>query len=55
MAPRPRAEIRAPKIMSIAYGAIWRRLAARGFARPRAKISTPKLVLLGAILRYGIF
>ena len=55
MAPRPRAEIRAPKIMSLAYGAIWRRLAARGFSKPREKIKTPKLVLIGAILRYGFF
>jgi phytoene synthase len=55
MATQSRETIRAPKIMSIAYGAIWRRLAARGFARPRQKITTPKLVLLGAILSYGIF
>ena len=55
MARRPREEIRAPKIMSLAYGAIWRRLAARGFAKPRRKIKTPKLALLGAILSYGFF
>ena len=55
MAGRPREEIRAPKIMSLAYGAIWRRLAARGFTKPRGSIRTPKLVLLGAILAYGIF
>ncbi len=55
MATQPREKIRAPKIMSLAYGAIWRRLAARGFAKPREKIKTPKMVLLGAILFYGIF
>lgn len=55
MATQKREAIRAPKIMSLAYGAIWRRLAARGFARPRGKIKTPKMVLLGAILSYGIF
>ncbi len=55
MATQPRDAIRAPKIMSLAYAAIWRRLAARGFKKPRAKIKTPKMVLLGAILSYGIF
>ncbi len=55
MAGQKRETIRAPKIMSLAYGAIWRRLAARGFAKPRTKIKTPKIVLLGAILFYGIF
>ena len=51
----PRDEIRAPKIMSLAYGAIWRKLAARGFAKPRETVKTPKLTLIGAILRYGFF
>ena len=55
MATQPRETVKAPKIMGLAYAAIWRRLSARGFARPRAKNKTPKLVLLGAILRYGIF
>jgi presqualene diphosphate synthase len=53
MAGQPREKIRAPKIMSLAYGAIWRKLAARGFAKPREKIGTPKLALAVAILRYG--
>ncbi len=55
MAAQPRETIRAPKIMSLAYGAIWRRLSARGFRAPRHKIRTPKLVLFGAILLYGMF
>jgi phytoene synthase len=55
MARQPRDKIRAPKIMSLAYGAIWRRLDARGFRKPRQKISTPKLALIGAILLYGFF
>lgn len=55
MAGRPRAEIRAPKIMYLAYRAIWRRLDRRGFTAPREKISTPKLALLGAFLRYGLY
>jgi presqualene diphosphate synthase len=55
MARRPRDEIRAPKIMSLAYGAIWRRLDTRGFRKPRERISTPKLTLIGAILLYGFF
>lgn len=55
MAGQKRAKIKAPRIMSAAYGAIWRRLAQRGFHKPRTKIKTPKLVLLGALLAYGIF
>jgi phytoene synthase len=55
MAGQPRDVIRAPKVMFLAYNAIWRRLAARGFARPRGKIKMPKMVLLGAIIAYGIF
>ncbi|MCW2317296.1 phytoene synthase [Rhodoblastus acidophilus] len=55
MAGRPRAEIRAPKIMYLAYRAIWRRLERRGFKAPREKIATPKLALLGAFLRYGLY
>jgi phytoene synthase len=55
MASRPRAEIRAPMIMYLAYRAIWRRLDQRGFKAPREKIATPKLAVLGAFLRYGMF
>ena len=55
MAQRPRDEIRAPKIMSLAYGAIWRHLDARGFRKPRERIGTPKIALIGAVLRYGFF
>ena len=55
MATQPREKIRAPKIMSLAYGAIWRKLDARGFKKPRERIGTPKLTLIGAILRYGFF
>jgi presqualene diphosphate synthase len=55
MASQPREKIRAPKIMSLAYGAIWRKLDARGFRKPRGKTGAPKITLLGAILRYGFF
>lgn len=55
MSARPHAEIRAPMIMYLAYRAIWRRLDSRGFKAPRQKIATPKLAVLGAFLRYGIF
>lgn len=55
MAGQPRSRVKAPRIMSVAYGAIWRRLAQRGFRKPRSRVSTPKLVLLGALLAYGIF
>jgi presqualene diphosphate synthase len=55
MASQPREKIRAPKIMSLAYGAIWRKLDSRGFHKPRERIGTPKIALIGAILRYGFF
>ena len=37
MARQPRRKIRAPKIMSIAYAAIWRRLSERGFCAAKGK------------------
>ena len=50
----PRKTVRAPRIMRVAYGAIYRALIARGFAQPRAavKISKPRLLL--TILRYAL-
>jgi phytoene synthase len=55
MTARPRPEIRAPKIMYLAYRAIWERLSERGFGAPRKRIGTPRMALIGAVLRYGLF
>jgi len=51
----PRRTVRAPRIMRVAYGAIYRALLARGFAAPRTpvKVSKPRLIL--TILRYAFF
>ena len=49
----PRRATRAPRLMAAAYGMILRRLIARGFAPPRARIRTPKALLLLAVLRHG--
>jgi presqualene diphosphate synthase len=49
----PRRAVRAPRIMRVAYGAIYQALLVRGWAQPRAavKISKPRLLL--TVLRYG--
>jgi len=54
MARCPRWSVRAPRVMADVYRAILDRLEARGFAPPRPRISTPRLRVLLAILRYGI-
>jgi phytoene synthase len=48
-----RKTVRAPRIMRVAYGAIYKALLARGWTAPRArvKVSKPRLVL--TILRYA--
>jgi len=48
-----RRTVRAPRIMRVAYGAIYQALLKRGWARPRApvKVSKPRLIL--TILRYA--
>jgi len=48
-----RKTVRAPRIMRVAYGAIYQALLKRGWARPRApvKVSKPRLIL--TILRYA--
>src|SRR5436305_4424559 len=48
-----RSTVRAPRIMRVAYGAIYKALLKRGWAAPRqpVKISKPRLVL--TILRYA--
>jgi phytoene synthase len=49
----PRSNVRAPQLMAAAYRAILERLAARGFAPPRAPVRAPLPRLLLAVLRYG--
>lgn len=51
----PRACVRAPRLMAAAYRPLLERLVARGWAAPRRKVSKNKLVLIGAMLRYGLF
>jgi phytoene synthase len=54
MAKSPRRVVRAPRIMADAYGAILTKLAARGFAPPRAPVSVSRAGLIFAALR-GFF
>jgi squalene synthase HpnD len=53
MARHPRRVVRAPRIMSKYYGAILRRLIARGFSAPRAPVRVSKVTRLGIVLRYA--
>ena len=55
MARGPRAAVRAPRLMASAYQTILEKLLARGWAPPRSRVSTDKLQLLAAVLRYGLF
>ena len=50
-----RARVRAPRLMAAAYRPLLDRMIVRGWAPPRRKIAKNKLVLLGALLRYGLF
>ncbi len=54
MGDAPRAAVRAPRLMEVAYRDILRKLKARGWAPPRTRVGVSKLRLLGAVLRYGI-
>jgi phytoene synthase len=54
MARHSRRVVRAPKIMSKYYGAILRRLIARGFAAPRAPVRVSKVTRLAIVLRYAL-
>ena len=51
----PRPCVRAPRLMAAAYRPLLGRLLARGWAPPRRKMSKSKLILAGAVLRYGLF
>ena len=54
MARHPRRVVRAPKIMSKYYGAILKRLIARGFSTPRAPVRVSKVTRLAIVLRYAL-
>ena len=54
MAQGPRWAMRAPRLMAVAYRAILERLVDRGWSPPRRRVSTDKLRLAGAVLRYGL-
>jgi squalene synthase HpnD len=54
MAACPRAAVRAPRLMSIAYAGVLDRLEARGWAPPRAPVKASRLRLLRGVLRYGL-
>ena len=51
----PRASVRAPKLMAGVYRGILRSLEKRGFEPPRARARTPRLRILLAVLRHGLF
>jgi presqualene diphosphate synthase len=55
MATCPRDAVRAPRLMAAAYGSILWGLRERGWRPPRPRVSTDKLRLIGAVLRYGLF
>ena len=54
MAAAPRAAVKAPRLMAVAYGSILDRMVKEGFAPPRRRAKASRLRLLGALLRYGI-
>jgi phytoene synthase len=49
----PKRLVRTPRLMAEAYQILLRKLTARGFAAPRAKVSIGKLRLLWIVARYG--
>ncbi|MGB9369487.1 MAG: presqualene diphosphate synthase HpnD [Xanthobacteraceae bacterium] len=49
----PRHTVRAPRIMRVAYGAIYKRLVKRGWAAPREPVKVSKPLLVLTILRYA--
>jgi phytoene/squalene synthetase len=54
MAASPRAAVKAPRLMAVAYGSILDKMVKEGFAPPRRRARASRLRLLGALLRYGI-
>ncbi len=54
MARCPRATVKAPRIMAEAYGAVFARTLARGFAAPRERVRVSKGRFILTLLRYGL-
>jgi phytoene synthase len=54
MASAPRAAVKAPRLMAVAYGSILERMVKEGFAPPRRRAKTSRFRLVGALLRYGV-
>jgi presqualene diphosphate synthase len=54
MAAAPRAAVKAPRLMAVAYGSILDKMVKEGFAPPRRRARASRLRLIGALLRYGI-
>ncbi len=50
----PRAAVKAPRLMAAAYGSIFDKMLAAGFARPRKRAKASRLRVLAAFLRYGV-
>ena len=55
MGCEPRKVTRAPRLMAAVYGAVLDAIEQRGFAAPRKRVRKPKLRLLLALLRHGLF
>ena len=54
MARCPRGSVRAPRIMDEAYGEIFEKTVARGFASPRQRVRVSKARFLLSLLRHGL-
>ena len=50
----PRAAVKAPRLMAVAYGSILDRMIAEGFAPPRRRVGASRPLVLVALLRYGV-
>jgi phytoene synthase len=50
----PRGQVRAPRLMAIAYGNLLDGLVARGWDPPRVPVHVGRLRLFAAVLRYGL-
>lgn len=50
----PRQLVRTPRLMSAAYKSMLDRMTARGFSSPRPRATPNKMVVLGALLWYGV-
>jgi phytoene synthase len=55
MDAEPRAQVRAPRIMSGVYRVLLERTLERGFDIPRTKVNKPRMRLLWIVARYALF